>query len=99
MISVFEAGVSKALCRVAEVQEIPCSNNQRAICQMVYFGSFKPVAESSHTQGARCPASALTILEATRLFIAEPAFGELHPNEGKRQVQERIGDASCWVYF
>lgn len=34
---------------------------------------------SSYTQRARCPASALTILDATRLLIAAPAFVELRP--------------------
>lgn len=43
--------------------------------------------QSSHTQGARCPASALTILDASRLLIAVPAFIELQPNRGKWQVQ------------
>ena len=47
------------------------------------LGSFKPVAESSCTQGARCPASALTILDTSHLLIAVPAFIELQPNGGK----------------
>lgn len=84
---------------MAEVQEIPCSNNQRPICQALYFGSFKPVAESSHTQGARCPASARTMFAAARLFIAEPAFIEPHPGGGDRQVRAGSGGASRWVYF
>ena len=50
------------------------------------LGPFKPVAESSHTQGARCPASALAILDTSRLLIAVPAFIELQPNGGKWQV-------------
>lgn len=69
---------------MAEVQEIPCSNNQKPICQTLYLGSFKPMAESSHT---RYPASAITILEAAGLFIAGAAFMELHPNGGEWQVQ------------
>lgn len=50
-------------------------------------GPFKPVSKSSHTQGARCAASALTILDTSRLLIAVPAFIELEPNGGKRQVR------------
>lgn len=63
------------------------------------LGPFKPVAESSHTQGARCPASALAILDTSRLLIAVPAFIELQPNGGKWQVQSGSGGTSHWVYF
>lgn len=63
------------------------------------LGSFKPVADSSCTQGARCPASARTILDTSHLLIAVPAFIELQPNGGKWQVQGRSGGTSHWVYF
>lgn len=54
---------------------------------------------SSRTQRARCPASALTTLDTIRLLIAAPAFIELQPYGGKRQVQTRSGGTSHRLYF
>lgn len=63
------------------------------------LGTFKPVAESSCKRGARCPASALTILDTSCLLIAPPAFIELQPNRGRWQVQSQSAGSSHGVYF